>query len=376
MSKKIVIIGTTAEGILGFRREVIKSLVAEGHQVYAFAIDYTRSQKNSVAQLGAIPCDYYLNRTGMNPLSDIKATLCLASKLKKINPYVVFSYFSKPVIFGTLAARLAGVKHIIGMLEGLGYSFTIQSEGFSIKTMMLQRIQVLLYKFSFSFLERIIFLNSDDSKDLVVKNKIKVNDVKVLGGIGLDLKSYPYSDPGNACISFLFIGRLLKEKGINEFIGAALIVKKKYPHITFTVLGGLDEGNPGALQYDDLDKLVNSGVIDYPGQVTDVAERIDQSSVFVLPSYREGVPRSTQEAMAIGRPVITTDVPGCRETVVNGLNGFLIRPWDIQALANKMLYFIEYPSQIKVMGLESHRIAQEKFNAEKVNKKLISLMGL
>lgn len=169
---------------------------------------------------------------------------------------------------------------------------------------------------------------------------------------------------------------MLKEKGVNEFIAAAKLVKNKYPDTTFTVLGGLDEGNPGAIQQGELDILVRSGVIDYPGQVTNVAERIAQASVFVLPSYREGVPRSTQEAMAIGRPVITTDVPGCRETVVDGVNGFLVKPWDQQALAEKMIYFIEHPEQIEPMGLESYRMAQEKFDADKVNQKLIDLLGL
>ena len=168
--------------------------------------------------------------------------------------------------------------------------------------------------------------------------------------------------------------RLLKEKGINEFIAAAKIVKSSYPDVVFTVLGGLDEGNLGALQASDVDALVNSGVIDYPGQVSDVAARIAQASVFVLPSYREGVPRSTQEAMAIGRPVITTDVPGCRETVVDGVNGFLIQPWNPQALAEKMIYFIEHPEHIEVRGLESYRMAQEKFDAHKVNQRLIAML--
>lgn len=373
----IVIIGTIASSILSFRRDLVLALVQQGHQVFVFATDFTLEQKEQAKALGAIPVNYTINRTGMNPLADFLSTLKLAHKIRKIKPDLVFSYFSKPVIFGTLAARLAGVKQIFGMLEGLGYTFTKQPEGFSKKAKLLQRVQISLYKLSFRFLDKIIFLNPDDPEDLVIKNNIKVKDVVVLGGIGLDLKAYPYVKPNQKTVSFIFIGRLLKEKGINEFIAAAKLVKSTYPDVVFTVLGGLDEGNPGGIQKGELDALVRSGVIDYPGQVTNVAERIAQSSVFVLPSYyREGVPRSTQEAMAIGRPVITTDVPGCRETVVEGVNGFLIQPWDPQALAEKMIYFIEHPEQIEVMGLESYRMAQEKFDAEKVNKKLMNLLGL
>lgn len=377
MSKTIVIIGTTAAGILGFRKELIKSLVSKDYKVYTFAIDYTEEQKEQVIQLGAFPETYQLNRTGLNPFADILATFKLAKKIKQIKPDLVFSYFSKPVIFGTLAAKLAGVKQKFGMLEGLGYTFTKQPEGFSKKAKVLQSVQVSLYKFSFRFLDKIIFLNPDDPRDLLVENNIKVKEVVVLGGIGLDLKQYPYVKPNHKTVSFIFIGRLLKEKGINNFIDAAKLVKNIYPDVVFTVLGGLDEGVPGGLKKNDIEVLVSSGIIDYHGQVTNVAERITQASVFVLPSYyREGVPRSTQEAMAIGRPVITTDVPGCRETVVDGVNGFLIQPWSPQVLAEKMIYFIEQPEQIEAMGLESYRMAQENFDAEKVNKKLINLLGL
>ena len=154
-------------------------------------------------------------------------------------------------------------------------------------------------------------------------------------------------------------------------------MKQKYPKVTFKIIGGLDHENPYGLTQEELNEVIDSGVIEYPGFVSNVAERIQDSAVFVLPSYyREGVPRSTQEAMAVGRPVITTDVPGCRETVVDGMNGFLVPKWDAEALADKMCYFIEHPEQINVMGLESFKIAQEKFDAEKINLKLIEIIGL
>lgn len=374
---KIAVIGTVASSILGFRRDFINSLIEQGHQVYAFAVDYTDVTRLEVIGLGVVPVDYSFNRTGINPVHDIYNTFKLAKQFKAIKPDLVFSYFSKPVIFGTFAAKFAGVERRMAMLEGLGFIFTDQPEGLSGKTRLLRQVQVLLYRFSFPLLEKIIFLNPDDPKDLVDRYHLKIKKIELLGGIGLDLVQYSYVKPDIDKLSFLFIGRLLKEKGINDFILAAKIVKQQYPEVTFTVLGGLDEGNPGGLNAAELRRLTSSGVIDYPGHVPDVAERIAQCSVFVLPSYyREGVPRSTQEAMAIGRPVITTDVPGCRETVIDGVNGFMVPPWQPQALADKMIYFIEHPEQIESMGLESHKMAQEKFDAVKVNRKLLKLLGL
>lgn len=373
---KVLIIGTTADSMLGFRRELLRDLIENGHDVYAFSISYTDEQKSEINGLGATPLTYDINRTGVNPFSDLFGMIKLSYKIKKIRPDLVFSYFSKPVIFGTLAARIAGVNIIVAMLEGLGFMFTEQVNGFSRKAMALQNIQILLYRLSFKFLDKIIFLNFDDPNDLIVKRKIKTKEVAVLGGIGVDLDDYSYVKPNVSKINFLFIGRLLREKGVNEFLAAAKLVRDLYENVTFTMLGGMDEGNPGSLTEDDLNILISSGLIDYPGYVDNIGEHIAQSSVFVLPSYREGMPRSTQEAMAIGRAVITTDVPGCRETVVDGVNGFLVKPWDSQDLAEKMIYFIENPDVIEPMGLESYHMAQEKFDSKKVNKKLMGLLGL
>jgi len=197
----------------------------------------------------------------------------------------------------------------------------------------------------------------------------------VLGGIGLDLKNYACSQPDSTKQRFIFIGRLLAEKGINEYIAAAKLVKQNHPTAEFVVLGGLDEGNPGGLRKAELDKLIADDIVIYPGHVDDVPKWIADASVFVLPSYyREGVPRSTQEAMAIGRPVITTDVPGCRETVVDGVNGFIVPPWNSDVIAQAMIRFIEHPELIEKMGLESYRMAQEKFDVVKVNAKLMRIL--
>ena len=378
LNKKIVLIGTVASSFYGFRADLIRTLLKKGHQVYAFTSEYTAEDLKKIEKLGATPITYTLNRGGLNPLADMIATYQLSKKIKTINPDLVFSYFTKPVIFGTLAAKLTKVPRVIGMLEGLGYTFTEQPEGLGKKTQLIKKIQVFLYKIALPQLDQLIFLNPDDPKDLLEKYAINVKKVEVLGGIGLNLQDYPYQPLSNIHLplKFLFIGRLLKEKGIHEFVQAAKLVKKIYPDTEFTVLGAIDHHNLGALQQSDLDTLISSNIIQYPGHVSNIKDWIADSHVFVLPSYREGVPRSTQEAMAIGRAIITTDVPGCRETVVDGLNGFLVPKWDPEALAKKMIYFIEHPEQARLMGAESYKIAVEKFDAEKVNQRLVNILGL
>lgn len=374
---KVVFIGTVASSFYSFRADLIYALLKQGHEVYAFTSEYTAEDLKKIEHLGAIPVTYTLNRGGLNPLADIFATYQLSKKIKAINPDLVFSYFSKPVIFGTLAAKLAKVPRVIGMLEGLGYTFTEQPEGLSKKTQLIKKIQVFLYKIALPQLDQLIFLNPDDPKDLLEKYAINVKNIEVLGGIGLNLDHYKYSENFNSNISFIFIARLLAEKGIHDYIKAAKIVKEKYPSVKFTVLGAIDKEALGSLKEEELESLVKTNIIKYPGHVSNVSEWIEKSSVFVLPSYyREGVPRSTQEAMAIGRAVITTDVPGCRETVVDGVNGFLVPKWNPEALAKKMIYFIEHPEQARLMGAESYKIAVEKFDAEKVNQRLVNILGL
>src|SRR5690554_1294605 len=372
---KITLISQNASpGLIIFRKELIQTLSAQDHKVYCFAIDFTDATREQVKNLGGIPVDYSLNRTGLNPLRDVRDTWTLSRKLKEINPDLMFSFFAKPVIYGSLAAKLAGVPRRVGMLEGLGFTFTEQPFPLPFKTKLIRWVQVQLYRLSVPLLDKIIFLNPDDPKDLLEKYSIKAKQVEVLGGIGLNLADYPYSPAPSEPVRFIFIGRLLAEKGVNEYIAAAQLVRQRYPEAEFVMLGGLDEANPGGLTRIELDTLIAQGAVIHPGHVDNVDEWLANSSVFVLPSYREGVPRSTQEAMAIGRAVITTDVPGCRETVVDGVNGFFVPPWSPEQLAEKMIRFIEQPELIEQMGRESFRIAQEKFDASKVNESLTALL--
>ncbi|MGL6170869.1 MAG: glycosyltransferase family 4 protein [Vibrio sp.] len=363
-------------GLLIFRRDFIQYLVNQGHTVYAFALDYSPEAKAAVVALGAIPVDYTLSKTGVNPFRDLKDTLALAKKLKAVQPDVVFSFFIKPSIYGTLAAKLAGVPRRIAMLEGLGYIHTPNKFGFSLKKRLLQFVHGCLCTIGYAFADKVLFLNPDDPVDLAKKTLVNHKKIQVLGPIGLDLEAYPYKtittfEP----IRFIFIARLLAEKGIFEYLEAARLVKKSYPNSEFIVLGGLDPDNPSALSSAQLDEVIKENIIIYPGHVSNVSEWISSAHVFVLPSfYREGVPRSTQEAMAIGRAVITTDVPGCRETVIDGVNGFIVPPFDSSILAEKMLYLIEHPEEVQRMGDESHRIAKQRFDVHKINQILADIL--
>lgn len=377
---KIILIGTTASMTIQFRQDFIKLLISQNWQVYTFVCEYTEAQLQELESLGAIPVIYTMSRGGLNPLADLLSMFDLKKKIVKIQPNAVFSYFTKPVIYGSFAAKLASVPKIFGMIEGLGTPFTIPKNGQTTKIKLIQKVQVFLYRLVFPLLDKIIFLNPDDPVDLIEQHKIKhkKDAVVVLGAIGLNLKNYPYKKwDEQQPISFIFIARLLAEKGIFEYVSAAKLVKERYPDVIFTVIGGLDTENPSALNKSELDELIASKVVDYPGFVTNVAEHIQNSAIFVLPSYyREGVPRSTQEAMAIGRPIITTDVPGCRETVIDGINGFLVPKWDSEILAEKMIYFVENSDQVNKMGQESYKIALERFDSDKISPKLGKLLEL
>ena len=372
---KLVLLGTVSASVFNFRTSLIKELVARNHTVHVLCVDYDDVSREKIVALGAIPVDYSLNRAGLNPIRDLVDTWKLFRQLKKIAPDVVLSYFVKPVIFGSNAARMAAVPRNIGMLEGLGYVFTDLPTGLKRKQRILRWVQVFLYRLALPGLDRLIFLNPDDSADLLSRNGLKAKNVSILGGIGVDLEKYPYIPlDSQKSPSFIFVGRLLAEKGINEYVAAARKVKSLHPEARFVVLGGLDEENPGGLSRLELDDLITSGIVEYPGHVSSVMQWLIDASVFVLPSYREGLPCSTQEAMAVGRAVITTDVPGCRETVVDGVNGYLVPRWDSEALAEKMLCLVRDPALVVRMGEESRRLAEQRFDADEVNARLIQML--
>jgi glycosyltransferase involved in cell wall biosynthesis len=259
------------------------------------------------------------------------------------------------------------------MIEGLGYIFC-SSEGMEqLKRQALKVVVCLLYAVALRCANLVFFLNNDDIDEFAKRRLVPITKVFLLGGIGVDLQHWQPSLPPPEAVSFIMIARLLREKGISEYASAARLVKNKFPKTRFVLLGNLD-ANPGSLSKAEIEAWAKGGVLEWAGHVPDVRPWLIQASVFVLPSYREGVPRSIQEAMAMARPIITTDAPGCRETVIHGENGFLVPIGNVAELAAAMERFILQPDLIPKMGQASRRIAEERFDARKINKIIMTKM--
>jgi glycosyltransferase involved in cell wall biosynthesis len=277
------------------------------------------------------------------------------------------------VIFGTLAAWLALVPHRVCLISGLGYVFTDSGEGWSCKHRLLRAGVSWLYQLALGLAQRVVFQNQDDITEFVQAGLVAPAKVIHISGTGVDLNQWTASPPCTQPITFLLAARLLREKGIRQYADAARQIKAQYPKVRFVLLGGGDT-NPGSLKNAEVQAWVNEGLLEWPGHVS-VQPWLMQASVYVLPSYREGLPRSTQEAMAMGRAVITTDAPGCRETVDDGVNGFLVPVRDVKALVAAMLRFIENPDLIESMGQQSRRLAEERFDVHIINARLLKVIG-
>ena len=371
---KIALISPYAASIVSFRGALIRDLKQAGAEIYVLAPDYTPVIRSAVAELGATPLDYPLDRTGMNPLQDLRTLIALWCILKRLHPDIIIPYNIKPVIYGALAGALTRIPQRIALIEGLGVAF-IDAEHTSFKNRILKMVVKMLYRMALRQAHKVLFLNPDDQRELVQYRIVDSGKAFLLGGIGVDLEEWCPASPVLQPITFTLAARLLREKGIVEFAESARQIKQSHPQARFVLLGGLDT-NPGAIQREQVEQWVQEGILEWFGQVPDVRPYFAQSSVYVLPSYREGVPRSTQEAMAMARPIITTDAPGCRETVAEGENGFLIPPRNVPALVKAMEYFIQNPHEIVRMGQASRRIAEERFDVRKINQKIIGILGI
>jgi glycosyltransferase involved in cell wall biosynthesis len=370
--KSVAIISSQAYSLINFRGALIRDLVGSGVQVFALAPDIDYEMWQALEEIGAKPVHITLSRVGLNPVRDLWDTISLSRLIRRLRPDVTLTYLIKPVIFGTVAAYLAGVRRRIAMIEGLGYVYTASEGGLTWRRKTLRYVVSFLYKSALSLADRVIFLNHDDIREFVGARLVASGKVIHIDGIGVDLN---YWEEHPACldpVTFVLVARLLREKGVVEFVEAARTVKARYPAVRFVLLGNVDL-NPSSMAREEVQAWVDEGVVEWPGHV-DVKPWLNRSSVFVLPSYREGLPRSTQEAMAVGRAVITTDVPGCRETVVDGVNGYLIDAKSSNQIAGAMTKFVDCPSKILEMGRESRKIAESRFDVSRINKQIIEIL--
>jgi len=370
---KISVVTNRAPALSVFRRQLLHEMVKSGHVVLAFAPDHDNESRAILHEIGVIPVDFYMDRAGVNPIKDLLTILDLKRQLDRHKPDLSFCFFIKPVIYGILGSWLAGVRYRFGLIEGLGFAFT-QIDSPSLRRLILQKMIGALARFSLRRAEGVFFLNPDDQREFIERRFVTASRTRLLGGAGVDLAVWPQIPLPEGPINFILVARLLRDKGIEDYVSAIRLVRRQYPDARFMLLGGLDD-NPSGIRRSEVDAWVAEGLVEWPGHVA-VRPWLEAAHVFVLPSYREGVPISTQEAMASGRPVITTDVPGCRETVVHGRNGYLIPPRSPTALAEAMERFLLDRSLIVVMGKESRLIAEERFDIHKQNHKLMNFMNI
>jgi glycosyltransferase involved in cell wall biosynthesis len=294
---------------------------------------------------------------------------------RQLRPDVVISYTMKPVIYGGIAARLAGVPDRHALMTGLGYVFADPDpKG---KRRLIRSLSVRLYRAGLHGTGRVFVYNGADEDDIRRFSMLDDNAKLIrVAGTGVNLERFPHRPTPEGGVRFLMIARLLADKGVREFVAAAKRLKPDYPDAEFRILGPLDP-NPEGIKAEEIAEWGRDGVVDYLGETNDVRPYLADASVFVLPSYyREGIPRSILEAMATGRPVITTTLPGCADTVEDGVSGFLVPPRDDAALAGAMRRFLEDPSPAEPMGLAARARAEAVFDIHKVNRHLLTEMGL
>lgn len=369
---RIFIVGSFADSLLNFRGALIRELIDRGHEVHACAPSCSASLKNKMEAMGVTLHDVSISRTGMSPFADLRFIVRMAALLRKNRAEAVLSYTIKPVVFAGIAARFARVPRIYSMITGVGYSFTSDSR----RGRLVGGLVKLLLRITLRENTCVIFQNPDDRNLFMDSGLIQNHQrVAVVHGSGVDIKTFSKMTMPLG-VSFLLIARLIREKGIIEYVQAARIVRRVFPNVLFRIAGWIDE-HPNSIRQADLQRWSDEGLVQYLGKLDDVRPALGACSVYVLPSlFREGTPRSVLEAMATGRPIITTDVPGCRETVLNGKNGYLVPPGDVNALVQSMISFIEKPDRLSEMGEFSRRIAEEKYDVRKVNREILRALEL
>lgn len=358
-SKSIVIIYNATHHVLLFKSELIKSIRENGYRVVVLASvdNYTEKLKEIVDEFHEIKLD----SSGVNPIKDTYLIFQIFSICKSIKPTAILNFTIKPVIYGTLASRLFGGAPVINTITGLGTAFI--SSGFA------NKVAKFLYKFTFKYSHLVFFQNPDDQQFFRQLKIITKNNTKLIPGSGVDLLKFrPLENKKRDDIKILFIGRIIADKGIYELIESARIIKKEYSNVTFTLMGMLGVKNKTSISENEVDNWINEGLIEFIPFQDDIRSFLGDSDLVVLPSYREGTPKTLIEAASMGKPLIATDVPGCREVVQDGINGFLCQVKSSVFLADAIKKFIEMDYSYKIeMGLKSRVLAEQKFDVHKVN---------
>lgn len=368
-AKTVVVLGSYAPSLILFRGPLIAELVRRGHRVVAMAPDIGGDVAEQLMAIGAEPRQVDLVNSSLGPFSTLKTLAALRRTFREIRPDAVLSYTIKPVTLGSIAAASAGVPKIIALITGLGFAFI---PGAGAKRRIGRAVATILYRQALKKAHVVIFQNPDDRQFFAEKGLLGRKEATVVNGSGIDLAQFtPAPLPSGP--RFLMISRLLGDKGVREYAEAATALKARHPQVKFGLVGYFDP-SPDGITREEFESW--NGAIDFMGKLDDVRPAIADASVYVLPSYREGTPRSSLEAMAMGRPIVTTDAVGCRETVENGVNGFLVDVRSAQSLAEAMEKFIRDPSLIAPMGAKSRELAERKFDVHRVNDSILAAAGL
>ncbi len=362
--KKICFITPTSQQIIGFRKSLILKLQKEGHCISAITFD--DKNREQIEALGVeLFCVQAANRS-INPFQTLSLKKSITKIIKQVSPDIVFTFMLKPNTFGVLAAYKAGVENIYSMVEGAGDVFIKNG----LRWKFIRKIVCHLYKKSFKHSKKIFFLNNDDKAEFMERKLVKAEQCEMIHGIGVDLEHFAYK-PIENYNNFIMIARLLRTKGVLEYCEAARIVKQKYPDTNFFLVGGEVE-----LTAQDIKEYIDDQSVEYVGAVKDVREFIEKAAVNILPSYREGFGLVNAESAAMGRPSITCDTNGTRDTVIDGYNGFLVRVGNVQDIVDRVIFFIEHKQIIPEMGKNARQFAEKNFDVNVISSFILEKINL
>jgi glycosyltransferase involved in cell wall biosynthesis len=370
MSKKIFLVSRCAWTLFNFRAGLMRKLIENDNTVIgggAAGDGFEPKIEALGVKFNGLPVD----KKGINPRADVKLFWALYRWYKVQEPDIVHHFTIKPVIYGSIAARMANIPKIINTVTGLGYVFIDE------KTTWLRRLVVGLYRISLNCADFTFFQNQDDYNFFLSRGLVKKSGTALLPGSGVDCEHFSpvfYPNPlEKSQPTFLMVSRLLKDKGVYEFVEAARLVKEHYPEARFQLLGRRDIRNPNVVPETDLKSWDNQGFISWLGEVSDIRPIMAESDVVVLPSYREGIPRALLEAAAMAKPIITTDAVGCKEVVDDEVNGLLVPVKDAPALARAMERMIDDPEMRKRMGKAGRKKVERKFDEKIVIQKILKI---
>ena len=367
---KVMVLSSFTTSVFWFRIDMMKSFIHAGYEVVAVGDGPEAEWVEKFHAMGIRYRQIPVERNGTNPLRDLKTLGALYRLLKEERPDKIFYYQAKTVIYGGIAARMLGIQDVYPMIAGVGSVFL----GGGFKKNLIRAILVAEYKLGLKKAKRIFFQNRDDLAVFTSHGILSEDKVVMLHGSGVNLDKFPPSalpeEPGFLCIS-----RLIRDKGVCEYLEAAREIHRRHPQVRCVLVGPFDT-NPSAIKPEDLQPYIEDGSIEYMGEQKDVFPFLRDCTAYVLPSYHEGTPKTILEAMACGRASITTDAPGCRETVTDGVNGYLVPVKDVSAIVNAMEKIIMDPVKTSEMAKAARAIAEEKYDVNKVNLAIRTAMEI